>query len=136
MIRDLHACKKTVTRLGTVAMAVSSLLLVSGCQGGEDRSTSTSPAPLSKQVSSPASAQGTIISADGLYQLMPDFHCRDNGPDSEDNRCLTLECPATADSKAEGRPVIWKKALRTVVSPGWQDWVPVSGPTCFYDPHA
>jgi len=138
MIRDFHPRSSTATRLGTVAMAVSCLFVICGCQGGEDRPGSTSPAPLSTELSSPmpVSAQGVIISSDGLYQLMPDFHCRDDGPDSEDNRCLTLECPATADSEAEGRPVIWKKALRTVVNPGWQDWVPVSGPTCFYDPKA
>ena len=138
MKRDLYACTTTATRLATTAMALSGLLLISGCQDGENLASSPSTAPLSTEVSSgaPASAQAVIISADGLYQLMPDFHCRDDGPDSEDNRCLTLECPATAGSKAEGRPVIWKKALRSIASPGWQDWVPVSAPTCFYDPHA
>jgi hypothetical protein len=138
MTQDFNARSKTTIRISSAAVAVTSMLLLSGCQISE---TSAGPATSSANSSAASSSaipavQGSIVSADGLYQLMPDFHCRDDGPDSEDTRCLTLDCPATAESAAEGRPVIWKRASRTIVSPGWQDWVPVSGPTCFYDPHA
>lgn len=126
------------TRLKSAILVVTGVLFLSACEG-----SSTPPVSSSSDGTSANSTphhyeltQASIISADGLYQLMPDFHCRDDGPDSEDTRCLTLECPATAESAPEGRPVIWKRALRTIASPGWHDWVPVSGPTCFYDPHA
>ncbi|MFJ4267403.1 hypothetical protein ACIPY1_12675 [Paenarthrobacter nicotinovorans] len=122
-------------RMGATVLVLCSALLLSGCEFIDEESNAK-PAGDTAPSASQATAQTPIISADGLYQLMPDFHCRDDGPDSEDNRCLTLECPATAESSTEGRPVIWKRALRTIANPGWQDWTPVTGPVCFYDPHA
>ena len=136
MYRILNASTSAVRRrMGATILVLCSALLLNGCEFSDEESNSkpagdTAPSP------SQSTAQTPIISADGLYQLMPDFHCRDDGPDSEDNRCLTLECPATAESATEGRPVIWKRALRTIANPGWQDWTPVTGPVCFYDPHA
>ncbi|TVU58861.1 hypothetical protein FQP90_20205 [Paenarthrobacter nitroguajacolicus] len=122
----------------TAALAITGVLLLSGCQSGGNPAGSATTDRMSADPTSkyPELASGSIVSADGLYQLMPDFHCRDDGPDSKDAGCLTMECPATADGATEGRPVIWKRALRTIANPGWQDWIPVGGPTCFYDPHA
>lgn len=138
MNRVFIARFSTSTRVKSAVLAVGGVLLLSACQGSGTSPVSTSADGTSTNSTSHHKelTQAFIVSADGLYQLMPDFHCRDDGPDSEDSRCLTLECPATADSAAEGRPVIWKRALRTITNPGWYDWIPVSGPTCFYDPHA
>lgn len=138
MTRALFVRKSAPAGLRAAILAVSAALLLTACQGGGAASVAASADASSALPTStiPELTQGSIVSADGLYLLMPDFHCRDDGPGSEDTRCLTLECPPTADSAAEGRPVIWKRALRTISNPGWHDWVPVSAPTCFYDPHA
>ncbi len=119
MNRAALARVSTSTRVKSAVLAVGGVLLLSACQGSgtlpvstSADATSTNPTPSGSDL-----ARSSIVSADGLYQLMPDFHCRHNGPESEDNRCLTLECPATAESAAEGRPVIWKRALRTIASP-------------------
>ncbi|MGO4147828.1 hypothetical protein AB4Y77_22420, partial [Paenarthrobacter sp. YAF11_1] len=65
---------------------------------------------------------------------MADTHCRADGPDTKDPGCDALECPATTTGGEEGTPVIWKEAPRAITNPGWTDWIPVSGPTCLYDP--
>ncbi len=67
-------------------------------------------------------------------QYMADTHCRADGPDTKDPGCDALECPATETNTEEGTPVIWKEAPKAITNPGWTDWIPVSGPTCLYDP--
>ncbi len=72
--------------------------------------------------------------ADDPNQYLADTHCRADGPDTKDPGCDALECPATATGGEEGTPVIWKEAPKAITNPGWTDWIPVSGPTCLYDP--
>lgn len=132
----VSARSSTSALVKSALVAVSGVLLLTACQGSTPGSRSADATSSNTTSAHTNVAQGSIVSADGLYQLMPDFHCRDDGPDSEDTRCLTLECPATTDSAAEGRPVIWKRALRTIASPGVHDWIPMGDPTCFYDPRA
>ncbi|WP_238324397.1 hypothetical protein [Paenarthrobacter aurescens] len=67
-------------------------------------------------------------------QYMADTHCRADGPDTKDPGCDALDCPATTPAGEEGTPVIWKEAPKAITNPGWTDWIPVSGPTCLYDP--
>ena len=138
MTRTLASHGSKVRRLRSLALAVAGMALLSSCQSPGNSSGQGAPATPTTVAAfdSAYPDQGVIVSADGLYQLMPDFHCRDDGPDSEDSRCLTLSCPATASSAREGRTVIWKRAPRAIANPGWHDWVPVGPPTCFYDPAA
>ncbi|MFJ4287354.1 hypothetical protein ACIPY0_17070 [Paenarthrobacter nicotinovorans] len=136
MNRIFNASTRAVSRrMGATVLVLCSALLLTSCESWEEESKAN-PAEDTSPPAAQTTAQTPIISADGLYQLMPDFHCRDDGPDSEDNRCLTMECPPTAVGEPEGRPVIWKRAPRTIPNPDWQDWIPVTGPVCFYDPHA
>ncbi|WP_017199211.1 hypothetical protein, partial [Arthrobacter sp. M2012083] len=71
---------------------------------------------------------------DDPNQYLADTHCRADGPDTKDPGCDALSCPATNPAGEEGTPVIWKEAPKAIANPGWTDWIPVSGPTCLYDP--
>ncbi|SEJ46357.1 hypothetical protein SAMN04487917_10641 [Arthrobacter sp. yr096] len=67
-------------------------------------------------------------------QYKADTHCRADGPDTKDPGCDALQCPPNTAGGEEGTPVIWKEAPKAITNPGWTDWIPVSGPTCLYDP--
>ncbi|BCW61452.1 hypothetical protein StoSoilB22_04250 [Arthrobacter sp. StoSoilB22] len=90
--------------------------------------------PASGQLEPRLGGTSTSPAADDPNQYMADTHCRADGPDTKDPGCDALECPATAPGGEEGTPVIWKEAPKAITNPGWTDWIPVSGPTCLYDP--
>ncbi|BCW60619.1 hypothetical protein StoSoilB20_39660 [Arthrobacter sp. StoSoilB20] len=83
----------------------------------------------------PSTVLGTdAAAAEDPSQYMADTHCRADGPDTKDPGCDALECPATEANTEAGTPVIWKEAPKAITNPGWTDWIPVTGPTCLYDP--
>jgi len=77
---------------------------------------------------------GTSPATEDPNQYMADTHCRADGPDTKDPGCDALTCPATTPGSQEGTPVIWKEAPKAITNPGWTDWIPITGPTCLYDP--
>ncbi|MDI2021412.1 hypothetical protein [Paenarthrobacter nicotinovorans] len=91
-----------------------------------DPSTGTSSPSLSGTASS--------STAEDPNQYMADTHCRADGPDTKDPGCDALDCPATTPGGPEGTPVIWKEAPKAITNPGWTNWIPITGPTCLYDP--
>ncbi|MFP3580238.1 hypothetical protein SB659_11710 [Arthrobacter sp. SIMBA_036] len=81
-----------------------------------------------------ATAKPDGPAAEDPNQYMADVHCRTDSPDTRDPGCNTLDCPPKTPGGQEGTPVIWKQAPKAITNPGWTDWIPITGPTCLYDP--